>query len=317
MVPIKLVALIVSYNRKNKLKKAIETWLRTNVYKIVVVDNNSTDGTIDYLKSISANNKKVITIFNKKNLGGSGGFYKGLFFIQNSLSYDWVVLHDDDAYPDIASIQYFILNKNPFPEKAYMSAVYTPSGQVSPMNIPSFNPFSSFKLFIKTMLRGSKGFHLDTRFYDSFGEVEIDFASFVGLFLSKKIISSVGFPKKVFFIYADDLEYSLRIRKKGFKIIFDPNLIFYHDIETFKDRKKIYKPMWKAYFTIRNNIYLYRKISGKLFPFILVVKYIEWLMKLPYYDNKTKYIQLLYEALYDAFKRKFRRNPHEIIKKYQ
>ncbi|EGO62905.1 glycosyltransferase [Acetonema longum] len=45
----KIVTVIVTFNRKNKLMAAIDAYLKSNIFKIVVVNNASTDGTDSYL----------------------------------------------------------------------------------------------------------------------------------------------------------------------------------------------------------------------------------------------------------------------------
>ena len=75
----KLGVVIVTYNRINLLQECVDHVLEQTVpfNSIIIVDNNSNDGTSNYLNSLS-NNKKIHIISLKENLGGSGGFYKGM-----------------------------------------------------------------------------------------------------------------------------------------------------------------------------------------------------------------------------------------------
>jgi len=314
---LKLIPLIVTYNRLHKLRISINKWLNTKVYKIVIVNNNSTDGTKEYLATISKNSKRIEVINLLQNTGGAGGFYKGLKYIHNEIKdYDWVVLHDDDAYPDINSIDYFMKEKDVSTADAYMSAVFYPSNKISPMNMPGYFPFKNLKQAIKTILKGNNGFHIDINLYNQDKEIDIDFASFVGLFVSKKVIEKLGFPKKDFFIYGDDLEYTIRITKNKFKIKFDPKLKFFHDCETLhEEKRKIYKPIWKAYFTYRNGIIIYEMLSGKMFPLVMINKTLSWFFNGLYYKNKKIYYEILIKALKDGLKRNISENI-KIIEKY-
>lgn len=63
-------AVVVTYNRKELLKRNI-TCLRANtpVSSIVVVNNGSTDGTGEWL-----DDQKDLTVIHQENVGGSGGF---------------------------------------------------------------------------------------------------------------------------------------------------------------------------------------------------------------------------------------------------
>ena len=56
----KIVALVVTYNRKNMLKENIESLLNQNTseFDILIVDNASTDGTEELVKSFK--NDRII-----------------------------------------------------------------------------------------------------------------------------------------------------------------------------------------------------------------------------------------------------------------
>lgn len=313
----RLIPIIVTYNRLDKLKVAIDKWLKTDIYKLVIVNNNSTDGTKEYLINLSSKHKKVIVLNLPENIGGAGGFFEGIKYVHTNIKdYDWVVLHDDDAYPNLESINYFLYQKDLSTADSYMSAVYYPSGKISLMNMPGYLPFKTLKQFLKTIIRGNQGFHIESELYYQDKEVDVDFASFVGLFVSRKVVDKVGFPKKDFFIYGDDLEYTIRITNDDFKIKFDPNLKFIHDCETLHfEQKKIYKPLWKAYFTYRNGIYIYKKLSGRLFPLVLLNKIITWSINGMYYEDKKRYFSLMLKAIKDGLFNNFNNNI-DVIKNF-
>jgi len=68
---------ILTYNKLNYTKKCIESirkYTFKESYEIIVVDNASTDGTIEWLKTQS----DIITIFNKENLGFPKGCNQGI-----------------------------------------------------------------------------------------------------------------------------------------------------------------------------------------------------------------------------------------------
>ena len=93
---------LVTYNRIDKLKIALKSYEKQTILPkyILVVNNNSTDGTKEYLEEWKKeqNGIEKIIINLEKNTGGSGGFYEGL---KNSLNLNakWVWVADDDAYP--------------------------------------------------------------------------------------------------------------------------------------------------------------------------------------------------------------------------
>ena len=75
----KVVAVVVTYNRKELLKECIEALIKQeyNDCEILIVDNASTDGTKDYINQYIKENK-IIYKNTGSNLGGAGGFNYGM-----------------------------------------------------------------------------------------------------------------------------------------------------------------------------------------------------------------------------------------------
>ena len=64
-------------------------------FDLVIVDNNSTDGTVDYIKDFAKNHNNIKLIFNSENLGYSKGNNVGLKEVQNS-DYEFIGLLNND-----------------------------------------------------------------------------------------------------------------------------------------------------------------------------------------------------------------------------
>ncbi|CAL66995.1 glycosyltransferase family 2 protein [Christiangramia forsetii] len=88
---------IVTYNRLNLLKITLCKVLAQtfNNTEVLVVDNNSTDGTRDYLDSLSKVSKLLLT----ENMGPAGGFYEGIKYFTEKSDVKYVWLMDDDFFP--------------------------------------------------------------------------------------------------------------------------------------------------------------------------------------------------------------------------
>ena len=69
MKPEKIIAVVVTYNRKELLKKCIGKLRENNPSQIIVVNNDSTDGTAQWLET-----QTDLMVIQQENLGGSGGF---------------------------------------------------------------------------------------------------------------------------------------------------------------------------------------------------------------------------------------------------
>uniref|UniRef100_UPI0006234592 glycosyltransferase n=1 Tax=Lactobacillus sp. N54.MGS-719 TaxID=1637512 RepID=UPI0006234592 len=76
----KVVAVVVTYNRKKLLQKNIKALLAQTYKKsldILVIDNASTDHTKESIQQY-IDNGDIIYINTGKNLGGAGGFNFGM-----------------------------------------------------------------------------------------------------------------------------------------------------------------------------------------------------------------------------------------------
>lgn len=75
----KLSIITLTYNKLNYTKKFIESLYRyTKDFELIIIDNGSTDGTIEYLKTLP----NIKTIFNSENLGFSKGNNQGIEIAQ-------------------------------------------------------------------------------------------------------------------------------------------------------------------------------------------------------------------------------------------
>ena len=104
----KIAVVLVTFNRLDKLKQAVEYYEQQTypIQEVVIVDNHSTDGTIQYLKEWvnGKGNFKRKTVLLNENCGGAGGFGAGMDEVldevrRHELDADWVAVADDDAFP--------------------------------------------------------------------------------------------------------------------------------------------------------------------------------------------------------------------------
>ena len=72
----KVIAVIVTYNRKELLKECIEELTKNQEIDFMIIDNASTDGTADMVKNYTSD--KLFYVNTGENLGGAGGFNFGI-----------------------------------------------------------------------------------------------------------------------------------------------------------------------------------------------------------------------------------------------
>lgn len=211
---LKIIALVVTYNRKKLLLECINSILQQTykVNNIILVDNASTDGTEEELKEKGyLNNNIIVYAKMKKNTGGSGGFYEGLK-LAKEYECDWIWLMDDDTIPTRTCLEKLIdadrivehyrklSDTRKFPKTSFFASIVYGS-QKEFMNLPQISTKSS-----------ENGYAYWYRFLDK-GLVNIENATFVSILIKKEAVIKCGLPCKDYFIWGDDSEYTMRLTK--------------------------------------------------------------------------------------------------------
>src|SRR5687768_5500725 len=93
----KIASVVVTYNRKGDLIKTINSILLQDPdLDIIIVDNNSSDGTKDFVGGMES--PRIHYLRQNENLGSAGGFAAGMRF-GITKNYDFVWLFNDDSRP--------------------------------------------------------------------------------------------------------------------------------------------------------------------------------------------------------------------------
>lgn len=312
-----LVGLVVTHNRLDQLRVTVARLLADAIDAVLVVNNASTDGTAEFLASVTDPRLHVLSL--SVNHGGSGGFERGLRAATARFDPDWCVLMDDDARPEPGVLARFRNEAIPLQSQgheAVAAGVYYPDGDICEMNRPSRNPFWNLRSFLRTLFGGGrKGFHISDAEYTLTTPRKVDNASFVGLFLSRAAIRRAGYPNGKLFIYADDVLYTLKLTRAGGSIAFAPWLRFEHDCTTIvQGGLHIHRPLWKVYYTYRNGLLAYRAAAGPLwFWLVLLLVVPKWALKSRHYGpDRALYLKLLGLAVRDALTGKLERSHHNV-----
>lgn len=195
-----VAAVVVTYNRMGLLAECLKS-LEAQKHRldgIIVVNNASTDGTIDYLMSLDPQFYHVYHL--KNNTGGAGGFHEGLKrSVELGFDYSWIM--DDDAVPTLAALENLVSSAGVIKwDFGFLtSKVESHSGEV--MNVPSVDQ------------RVNALGYPDWAKFSQFGLFKVSSATFVSVLIPNPIIEKVGLPLKEMFIWGDDSEYTQRISK--------------------------------------------------------------------------------------------------------
>ena len=282
-------AVIVTYNRLEKLKKCLSSYEKQTLLPafILIIDNHSTDGTSEYLDEwaeTSAPFEKII-YHSDSNTGGAGGFTLG---IKTALTYkpDWIWLADDDAYPtsnclELMSAYYDSLTPKTQAGIASLCCKVVDNNGLSPLHRRRIQ-FSFWQC--REIPLAPPDYEVKTN--------EISLFSFVGTLIRTDVIKKAGLPRSDYFICFDDSEYALRIGQYG-KIICLSDAVILHD----SLENTITSYSWQNYYRFRNKLYTYGAHFKKRHCFTEFVKHLYMVAR--YYNTSASWKQLSY-AIKDA-----------------
>ena len=237
-----LSVIILSYNTKNTTRKCIESLHKSlnesNILsEIIIIENNSVDGSYEMVKKILENsNKKIIykAIFNKINYGYAKGNNQG---IKIAKSRNILFLNSDVIIQDIKwdkLLYYFVNNPNIGALTVKVNTLDGNIDQASHRGFPTvWNAFTYYskleKIFGKVPVLNIffGGYHLTKLNLNKIHEIDSPSGAFY--LTSKKVMNKLkGFDDKTFFLYGEDLDLSYRIKELGLKIVYFPKYKVLH-----------------------------------------------------------------------------------------
>lgn len=240
-----VVAVVVTYNRLNLLQRVVGALKGQSkrLDKIYIINNGSTDGTKEWLDGQTG-----LNVIHQENVGGSGGFYRGIQEASKE-ECDWIWCMDDDVFPRENCLE-TLLNVAERHEKLGIVCPHrlmsgkTFVGEAKTLNLT--NPFSDMH---NDMLTAQE--------VESNEIVSIEGMAFEGPLIRKEVVEKIGLPNKDLFILYDDTDYSYRAVLAGYKVLVARDaLMDKHDFQSNSSyREDKMKNKWKLAYHIRNTAY--------------------------------------------------------------
>ena len=197
-----IVALVVTYNRCELLMGCLEgIFAQTRrPDRVFLVDNASTDGTPELLRERGYLDRADLTYLRLgENLGSSGGFAEGVRAARE-LESDWLWMMDDDSQPESDVLERLLAA----PQAADPGTVALCPKVVYADGSLDRNQRGDFRRRLRPLRDGE---YVPGR--------ELGFMSFVGTLVRTGAARATDPPKAEFFVWGDDVEYSLRLRRQG------------------------------------------------------------------------------------------------------
>ncbi|MCS7244743.1 MAG: glycosyltransferase family 2 protein [candidate division WOR-3 bacterium] len=254
-----LSIILVNYYTSDLIRKIIEKLKNENID--VVVWNNSSLEKLDY------ENIKVIN--SNINIGFGPAVNRAIKYTRN----EFVLILNPDCNFELDAIykmyEYLKNNEDVF---AVSPKILTSSNKVWPSARKLSNPFLLF-FGRRSVLRF---FNLSNEFlYLNRNEKVIEVEALVGTFLMfrKSVFLELGGFDERFFFYAEDLDLSIRARKRGYKLILLNDIFVFHSVGITRKIKNYfaeYKRAKSLIFFLIKNYPIFKFLSIFLLPILSI-----------------------------------------------
>jgi len=206
--------LVLNFNGKAHLKKCLDSLLTTNYphFNVFVIDNGSTDGSVEFLKS---NYPSVKVVKHHHNYGYALGYNLVIDKIEN----EYMVLLNNDILvkPDwLKELIAYIKNEDVAAVVPKMKFLHNRTW----INAAG----GSCDIYGVGLNRGNG--EVDMEQYDIVQEVF--YGNGGALLIKKRVWREIGPFDERYFMYGEDLDWCWRARLKGYKIIYVPHAEVYH-----------------------------------------------------------------------------------------
>lgn len=252
----KIGVVIVTYNRLKLLSNLLSKLEKQTekIESILIFDNDSTDGTGEYLEDIGYKNftdrekeDKRLYYKNALNIGGAGGFSKVIELVRK-IDVDYVWIMDDDVGPEEDCLEKLM---SKIRSEKIDVAIPSRDDENYSDRICTDIDMKNYKKFWTTLRKTFQSRPYNKELY------WVEDMTFEGPLVSKKIIDKVGIPDSSYFIFFDDTDYARRLRKYS-KIAYVTTAVLHRELA--KKTTNVDRPYnWREYYSIRNNILFDKK----------------------------------------------------------
>jgi GT2 family glycosyltransferase len=209
----KIFIVILNYNGKNFIKKTLTDVFKINYpnFEVVLVDNNSNDGSFELIKS---NFSKIALIKNSTNLGFSGGNNIGIeYALERGADFVLLLNYDTEVEKNFLFPLVEIMEKDkkvglasPVIFEKNSKKIWFSGGKISWLKMKTYHTRKP----------------ISKNFFNS------DYISGCSMLIRKKVFEDIGLLDDTFFLYWEDADFSLRAKKAKHKMVVCPKSKIYH-----------------------------------------------------------------------------------------
>jgi GT2 family glycosyltransferase len=232
----KLLVIILNYKTADMTIESTESALNALKYlpcewELVIVDNDSQDGSFEHISAAISDKKKVETTDNWQQVeiiesGHNGGFGAGNnFAIRRALASnnppDYIYILNSDAFPDKDAIKLLSEHLNKNPGVGFVgSYIHGPDGDphTTAFRFPTL--FSEFETAIKLGLitKLFRNYVVPLGIPDS--SREVDWLAGASMMMRTKVLREIGLFDETFFLYFEETDLCKRAKNSGWKTVY-------------------------------------------------------------------------------------------------
>ena len=218
----KVVIVTLNFNQNDYTIECIQSILESDYYnfKILLIDNGSTEFNYNKLVELLPENKKLIVERIEDNRGYVGGINYGLEISKN-LRADYIIIMNNDTIIDKSAISELFKTFNNRQKSIVTGKVYHYDDPDKLQDIGySFLNKSMFKI---------KRIGLDQQDKGQFDKIEErDLIDDVFWMFPIELYNQIGGYSPYFWFNAEQADFALRAKKIGFKLIYNPKPRLWH-----------------------------------------------------------------------------------------
>lgn len=259
--------IIVNYNAGKLLADCVLSVFAADPARAIVVDNASTDGSLEHLERV-VRNDKLIVLRNDRNLGFAAGCNVG---IRASRASQLLFLNPDSVLSSDALTR--MANVLGDSESIGMvgGRLCNPDGSEQPGGRRVFpTPRRAFmRAFgLSRLARLFPGVFSDFLLHKEplpAEPIEVEAISGACMLVKRKAIDDVGMWDEDYFLHCEDLDWCMLFRKKGWKVVFVPDSKVTH----FKGACSRNRPFFVEWHKHRGMLRFYRKFFRHKYPALM------------------------------------------------
>jgi GT2 family glycosyltransferase len=285
----KVGVVIVNYNGFEYTAECVKSILASSYdnLDVIVVDNASTDGSVEKLGDLFRT--EITLLRSEKNIGFAGGTNIGIKTAVDR-GCEFVLLLNNDTIVDEFLIQNMV-----------HSSIENGNALIAP-KIFYFDE-SDVLWFAGGFIDWKKGigihYGMNCQECDAFNvQKEIDFATGCCILVPKKTFDNVGLLDEAYFLYFEDTDFSVRVKRAGMRIVYEPSAVLWHKVSSTTGRGETKVAI---YYGDRNRLFFNRKFNNKhwfefsaYFALSRILKILIWALHGEFWK-----IRLLYLAISD------------------